>query len=53
VRFGWDRYIGDAGGVVGISGLVLRVPPGELFNLFGITPEAIVTETVCRARPLQ
>jgi transketolase len=52
VRFGWDRYIGDAGGFVGMSGFGASGPAGELFNHFGITPEAIVTEAVRPARPL-
>jgi transketolase len=52
VRFGWDRYIGDGGGFVGMSGFGASGPAGELFSHFGITPEAIVAEAVRHARPL-
>ena len=52
VRFGWDRYIGDAGGFVGMSAFGSSGPAGELFSHFGIMPEAIVAEAVRHVRPL-
>ncbi len=42
VRFGWDRWIGEDGGFVGMSGFGASGPPEALFRHFGITAEAIV-----------
>jgi transketolase len=45
VRMGWERYIGDGGGFVGMSGFGASAPAGDLFKHFGITAEK-VAETV-------
>lgn len=45
VRMGWERYIGDGGGFVGMSGFGASAPAGDLFEHFGITAEK-VAETV-------
>lgn len=42
VRLGWDRYIGEAGGFIGMSSFGASGPEDELFAHFGITPERIV-----------
>jgi transketolase len=44
VRFGWDRYLGDDGGFVGMSGFGASGPAEQLYEHFGITPAAIVAE---------
>jgi len=44
LRFGWDRYLGERGGFVGMSGYGASGPAEELYELFGITPAAIVAE---------
>jgi transketolase len=44
VRLGWDRYLGEEGGFVGMSGFGASGPEQELFEHFGITPEAVVAE---------
>jgi transketolase len=44
VRLGWDRYIGEAGGFVGMTGFGASGPEAELFAHFGITPEAVAAE---------
>ena len=44
VRLGWDRYIGEDGGFVGMSGFGASGPEDELFAHFGITPERVVAE---------
>lgn len=44
-RFGWDRYLGDQGGFVGMRGFGASGPAEALYRLFDITPEAIVCET--------
>lgn len=44
MRFGWDRYLGDRGGFVGMSGFGASGPADRLFEHFGITATAIVAE---------
>ena len=44
VRQGWDRYIGEDGGFVGMSCFGASGPEDELFVHFGITPERVVAE---------
>jgi transketolase len=44
LRFGWDRWLGECGGFVGMTGFGASGPAEVLYPHFGITPEAIVTE---------
>ena len=44
LRFGWDRWLGESGGFVGMSGFGASGPAELLYPHFGITPEAIVAE---------
>ena len=44
MRFGWDRWLGDRGGFVGMQGFGASGPADVLYRHFGITPEAIVAE---------
>jgi len=44
MRLGWERYIGEDGGFVGMSGFGASGPEQELFRHFGITPEAVAEE---------
>ena len=44
MRLGWDRYVGEDGGFVGMSGYGASGPEQELFRHFGITPEAVAEE---------
>ena len=44
MKFGWERYIGDNGGFVGMTGFGASGPADQLYKLFGITPEAIVAQ---------
>ena len=44
VRLGWDRYLGEDGGFVGMSGFGASGPEQELYEHFGITPEAVAAE---------
>ncbi|SFI11323.1 transketolase [Bradyrhizobium sp. Gha] len=48
VPLGWERYIGDAGIFVGMSGFGASGPGEELFRHFGITAENIVTKVLQR-----
>jgi transketolase len=41
VRQGWDRYIGDGGGFVGLDGFGASAPAEKLFESFGVTAEAV------------
>jgi transketolase len=44
LRFGWDRWLGERGGFVGMRGFGASGPAEVLYPHFGITPEAIVAE---------
>ncbi|MEP3049137.1 MAG: transketolase [Roseibium sp.] len=43
IRMGWDRFIGNDGSFVGMSGFGASGPYKELYEHFGITKDAIVT----------
>jgi transketolase len=42
LRFGWDRWLGERGAFVGMTGFGASAPAGELYKHFGITAEAVV-----------
>ncbi|NPC55328.1 transketolase [Caenimonas soli] len=44
LRFGWDAYLGERGGFVGMQGFGASGPADALYQKFGITPAAIVAE---------
>jgi transketolase len=44
VRFGWDRYLGERGGFVGMTGFGASGSSEALYELFGITPAAVAGE---------
>ncbi len=39
--FGWDRYIGPDGAMVGMDGFGASAPAADLYAHFGITAEAV------------
>jgi transketolase len=41
ISFGWERYVGDGGAFVGMSGFGASAPGGDLYAHFGITAEAV------------
>lgn len=41
LRFGWDRWIGDNGAFVGMTGFGASAPAPELYKHFGITAEKV------------
>lgn len=43
-RLGWDAYLGDRGGFVGMTGFGASGPADALYRLFDITPEAVARE---------
>jgi transketolase len=51
LRFGWDRYLGERGGFVGMTGFGASGPADTLYEHFGITPAAIVAEAKRCLRP--
>ena len=40
-RFGWERFIGEDGGFVGMKGFGASAPADRLYKEFGITAEAV------------
>jgi transketolase len=44
VRFGWDHWLGECGGFIGMQGFGASGPAEKLYEHFGITPAAIVAE---------
>jgi len=42
-RLGWDRWIGERGAFIGMSGFGASAPATELYRHFGITADAAVT----------
>ena len=41
VRLGWDRWLGERGAFIGMSGFGASGPAAELYKHFGITAEAV------------
>jgi transketolase len=41
VRQGWDQIIGSDGAFIGMSGFGASAPYKDLYEHFGITPEAV------------
>lgn len=41
-KYGWERYVGDKGDVIGMDGFGASGPAAELYKYFGITVEEIV-----------
>jgi transketolase len=48
VKLGWERFVGEDGGFVGMRTFGASGPEAELFRHFGITPEAVVAEVTKR-----
>lgn len=48
MRFGWERYLGENGGFVGMKGFGLSAAADILFKHFGITAADIVAEVKIR-----
>ena len=45
---GWERYLGEAGGFVGMDSFGASAPAGQLYTHFGITPENVVAAVKAR-----
>jgi transketolase len=46
--FGWERYIGDAGAFVGMTGFGASAPAEDLYRHFGLTPERLAEAALAR-----
>ena len=48
VRQGWERYIGEDGGFVGMSGFGASGSVPDLYDHYGITPQRVADEVKAR-----
>ncbi|QEX24010.1 transketolase [Hypericibacter adhaerens] len=46
--FGWERYVGPRGAVIGMTGFGASAPAGDLYKHFGITADAAVKAAKAR-----
>ncbi|HUN48427.1 MAG TPA: transketolase [Stellaceae bacterium] len=46
--FGWERYVGSEGAVIGMTGFGASAPAEDLFRHFGITAEKVVEAALAR-----
>ncbi len=46
--FGWERYVGETGAVVGMRSFGASAPADELYRHFGITPEKVAEAALAR-----
>ncbi|MDT7953144.1 MAG: transketolase [Acetobacteraceae bacterium] len=49
--FGWERWIGEGGIFIGMTGFGASAPHADLYRHFGITPEAITAAVRRRVHP--
>ena len=47
--FGWERYVGEAANVIGMTGFGASAPADVLFPHFGITADAVVAAVKARS----
>ncbi len=50
IEMGWRRYTGENGGFVGMTGFGASAPAKDLYNHFGITPEAVLEQVKQRSK---
>ena len=48
IRQGWDRFIGEDGGFIGMTGFGASAPAEVLYEKFGITSDAVVAAAKAR-----
>jgi len=46
--FGWERYVGEGGTVLGMTGFGASAPAEDLFRHFGLTAEKLADATLAR-----
>jgi transketolase len=47
-RFGWERYVGEGGAVIGMTGFGASAPAEDLYRHFGITAEKVAEAALAR-----
>jgi transketolase len=50
VRLGWEKFIGEDGGFVGMDSFGASAPADRLYREFGITAEAVAAEARAKLR---
>ncbi|MEQ9199436.1 MAG: transketolase C-terminal domain-containing protein, partial [Rhodospirillales bacterium] len=48
ITWGWERYIGDNGVAIGMTGFGASAPADQLYRHFGITSDAVVEAVKAR-----
>ena len=48
IGFGWERYLGEKGCFIGMTGFGASAPAPQLYKHFGITAEAVVAAAKAR-----
>lgn len=48
ICYGWERYVGDNGHIVGMSSFGASAPASDLYTHFGITSDAVVNAVKAR-----
>ncbi|MBT5241547.1 MAG: transketolase [Rhodospirillaceae bacterium] len=48
ICYGWERYVGDNGHIVGMSSFGASAPASDLYTHFGITSDAVVSAVKAR-----
>jgi len=51
VGFGWERFIGETGVFVGMTGFGASAPAERLYSEFGVTPEAVAAAALAQLQP--
>ena len=46
VSMGWERYVGDRGAVIAMSGFGASAPGGEVLSHFGFTADNVVEKAL-------
>jgi transketolase len=46
IPMGWERYVGNSGAIIGITGFGVSAPGGLVMERFGFTPENIVEKAI-------
>ncbi len=46
--FGWERYVGEDGAIIGMTGFGASAPAEDLFRHFGFTPEHVAAAALSR-----
>jgi transketolase len=50
VRLGWDRWLGERGAFIGMSGFGASAPGADLYDHFGVTAEAAAAAAITLVR---